>query len=52
MLSAAAPYLVSISAMLFAGLTAVTVIYTVSHVDPPDDPSPRVEASVGEEVTV
>jgi hypothetical protein len=31
-----APYLVAVSAMLFAGISAVTLIYTVSHLDPPE----------------
>jgi hypothetical protein len=34
MLAAAAPYLVAISAMLFSGLSALTLIFTVSHFDP------------------
>lgn len=39
MFGAAAPYLVAISAMLFCGLTALTLIYTVEHLDPPEAPS-------------
>ena len=31
-----AAYIVAISAMLFCGVTALTLIYTVKHFDPPD----------------
>jgi len=34
MLGTVAPYLVAFSAALFSGLTALTLIYTVSHLDP------------------
>jgi hypothetical protein len=40
MFGTAAPYLVAISAALFSGLTALTLIYTVSHLDPPQPSSP------------
>jgi hypothetical protein len=39
MFGTAAPYLVAISAALFSGLTALTLIYTVSHLDPPESHS-------------
>ena len=35
---AAAPYLVSIAAMLFSGLSALTLIHIVRHFDPPEVP--------------
>ena len=42
MFGPAAAYLVSISAMLFAGISALTLIYTVKQLDPPDvRPSPE-----------
>jgi hypothetical protein len=31
-----APYLVAFSAMLFAGASALTFIYIVNHLDPPE----------------
>lgn len=36
MLGAAAPYVVAISALLFSGISALTLIYTVDHFDPPE----------------
>jgi hypothetical protein len=36
MLGAAAPYVVAISAMLFAALSAFTLFRTVRHLDPPE----------------
>ena len=36
MLGGAAPYVVAISALLFCGISALTLIYTVNHFDPPD----------------
>ncbi len=36
MLGAAAPYVVSISAMLFAAASALTLFRVVRHLDPPD----------------
>jgi hypothetical protein len=39
MLGAIAPYLMGVSAMLFAGLSALTLIRTVKHFDPPE-PAP------------
>jgi hypothetical protein len=41
MLEAASAYLVAISAMLLAGLSALTLIYTVNHFDPPESASPH-----------
>jgi len=38
MLGTVAPYLVAISAALFSGLMGLTLIYTVSHLDPPEPP--------------
>jgi hypothetical protein len=38
MFGAAAPYIVAISAMLFSGISALTLIYIVSHFDPPEAP--------------
>jgi hypothetical protein len=35
-LATIAPYLVALSAMAFAGLSALTLIHTVSHLDPTD----------------
>ena len=32
----AAAYLVAIAAMLFSGLSGLTLIYTVEHLDPPE----------------
>ena len=31
-----AAYVVAISAMVFCGISALTLIYTVKHFDPPD----------------
>ena len=39
MLGPIAPYLVSFSAMAFAAVSALTLIRTVSHLDPPDTES-------------
>lgn len=36
MLGAAAPYVVAISAMLFAAVSALTLFYVVRHLDPPE----------------
>ena len=44
MLGTAAPYLVALFAALFSGLTALTLIYTVSHLDPPEPTSPSTSA--------
>jgi len=44
MLGTAAPYLVALFAALFSGLTALTLIYTVSHLDPPERTSPSTSA--------
>ena len=41
-MSGAAPYLVAFAAMLFSGLSALTLIFAVNHFDPPETP-----ASVG-----
>lgn len=38
MLGTIAPYFVAFSAALFSGLTGLTLIYTVSHLDPPESP--------------
>jgi len=35
MTSAVAPYVVAVSAMLLAGLSALTLIYAISHLDRP-----------------
>ena len=32
------PYLMGVSAMLFAGFAALTLIRTVKHLDPPESP--------------
>ena len=40
MLGPVTAYAVAFSAMLFAATSAVTLIYTVKHLDPPDDRSP------------
>jgi len=44
MFEAAAAYVVAISAMLFAGISALTLIYTVSRLDAPESCSQPVEA--------
>jgi hypothetical protein len=53
---AIAPYLVAVSAMLFAAISALTLIHTVSRLDPPDAGGSREEArkpiEVGEKVLV
>jgi hypothetical protein len=36
MFESAAAYVVAISAMLFSGISALTLIHTVKHFDPPD----------------
>lgn len=36
MLGTIAPYLMSFSAMAFAAISALTLIHTVSRLDPPD----------------
>ena len=41
MFGPAAAYLVAISAMLFSGLSALTLIYTVKHLDSPQVPRRR-----------
>ena len=40
MLGAAAPYVVAISAMLFAASCALTLFYAVRHLDPPEPQAP------------
>ena len=50
MFGAAAPYLVAISAMLFSGLSALTLIYAVKHFDPPEAPSSLEHVHVDEKV--
>jgi hypothetical protein len=50
MLGAAAPYVVAISAMLFAGISALALIYTVTHLDPPETVASPTRAD--ERVTV
>lgn len=41
MLGTIAPYLMAFSAMAFAGVSALTLIYTISHLDPPEIEAPR-----------
>ena len=48
----AAAYLVAISAMLFSGLSALTLITTVKHFDPPDAPASANQVRRHEEVAV
>ena len=50
MMEPVAAYIVAISAMLFCGVTALTLIYTVKRFDPPDVHSPVEE--VPKEVAV
>lgn len=55
MFGVAAAYLVAISAMLFAALSALALISTVKHLDPPEaPPAPpaRKQVPVQKEVTV
>jgi hypothetical protein len=47
---AAASYLVAISAMLFSGLSALTLIYTVKHFDPSEAPSSPEPSQADEKV--
>jgi hypothetical protein len=44
MLGAAAPYLVAFSMMVFAGVSALTLMYAIDHFDPPDVPMPQASA--------
>jgi hypothetical protein len=44
MLGAAAPYLVAIFAMLLAGVSALTLVYVVRHLDPRDEAPPESAA--------
>jgi len=37
MFGSAAPYVVAIAAMLFSAASGLTLIYTFSHLDPPQD---------------
>jgi hypothetical protein len=37
----AAPYIVAIAAMLFSAASGLTLIYTFSHLDPPEDSANR-----------
>lgn len=37
MFGAAAPYVVAFAAMLFSAVSGLTLIYTFSHLDPPED---------------
>jgi hypothetical protein len=39
----AAAYVVAISAMLFAAISALTLIYTVEHLDAPETSSPAYD---------
>ena len=39
MTGSTAAYAVAIAALLFCGISALTLIYTVEHFDPPDVPS-------------
>lgn len=45
----AAAYVVAMFAMLFAAISALTLIYTVEHLDAPEPPSPahHVRETVG-----
>ena len=52
MSGAAAAYLVAISAMLFSALSALTLINTVRHLDPPDAPPSAKEVPVHKKVAV
>jgi hypothetical protein len=45
MFGAIAPYLVAISAALFSAFSALTLIYTVRHFDPPATPRPFTPSS-------
>lgn len=47
MFGAAAAYLVAIGAMLFSGASALTLIYTFSHLDPHLPTSPPRARSAG-----
>jgi len=42
MFGSAAPYVVAIAAMLFSAASGLTLIYTFSHLDPPEDVSKPV----------
>jgi hypothetical protein len=44
-----ATYLVAFGAMLFSAISALTLIYTIGHLDPPEAPQPK---AAREEVTV
>jgi len=47
MFGAAAPYLMAVSAMFIAGLSALTLIRTVKHFDPPEPaPTEKSKGSV------
>jgi prenyltransferase beta subunit len=52
MFGAAAAYLVAISAMLFCALSALTLIHTVKHLDPPEAPPSAKQVPVHEQVAV
>jgi hypothetical protein len=52
MFGVAAAYLVAISAMLFAGLSVLTLIHTVKHFDPPEAPSSLEHIQADEKVAV
>lgn len=52
MFGAAVPYLVALSAMLLAGLSALTLIYTLEHLDPPEAPSLPEQIHADEKVAV
>jgi hypothetical protein len=43
MLGIAAAYVAAISAMLFAAISALALIYTVEHLDAPETPLPAHE---------
>ena len=50
MFESAAAYLVAFSAMLFSGISALTLFYTVSHLDGPADS--RTKTDAGERIAV
>jgi hypothetical protein len=52
MFGAAAAYLVAISAMLLAGISALTLFHAVEHFDAPEAPSSPEQVQSEEKVAV
>lgn len=49
-MSGVTPYLVAFTAMIFSGLSALTLIFAVKHFDPPETPSPAERLKIDKKI--